>query len=83
MQALLAALLVVACSFYAAWSLAPATARRRFVEALGSRWPGAANKLASQLASASCGGCKGCAETAAAKPALPAGTAPIVFVRRH
>ncbi|MDQ6685245.1 MAG: hypothetical protein M3Z16_08960, partial [Pseudomonadota bacterium] len=58
-------------------------ARSGLVDALRRLWPAAAAKLAPRLASTSCGGCKGCTETAAAKPGLPAGTAPIVFVRRR
>jgi len=68
-QTLVAALLVLACSAYAAWSLMPAAWRARLR-------PG-------QPAASGCGGCSGCGPAAGPSTGTPpAKTQPIRFVRR-
>lgn len=55
LQQLVVALIVLACSGYAAWTLMPASLRQRLAARLGLK-----------AAAGGCGGCSGCAP---AKPA--------------
>ncbi len=78
LQALLAGLLVVACSSYAMWSLMPAALRRRVAAWRGRPLPAAGS---------ACGGCDGCGSAARAPVApgaagLPEGTSVIRIVRQ-
>ena len=83
MQALIVALLVVACSAYAAWTLMPAGARRALATSLLKLpLPAAVALRVRKAAAVTSGcGCDGC-DHAPAKPAKPA-AAPAQVVRFH
>jgi len=85
MQTVVVALIVLACSVYAVWSLLPAAARRGIARnALKLPLPARAASFMQRHASAASGcGCDGCdhAPSAGAKRAAAAGPRPITFHR--
>jgi hypothetical protein len=84
LQALVVAVLVAGCLFYAVWTLMPASARRRIATILLARpLPGfVADALRPYTSSASGCGCDGCNRSS--RPgAAPSGATPITFHRRR
>lgn len=94
LQSLVVALLVLACSVYAAWTLMPAAARRAIaLQLLKLPLPGVFEAPLQRAASKASGcGCDGCdrasvpprarRSAAQAPVALPGDVKPIVFQRR-
>ena len=81
MQTLIVALLVLACSVYAVWTLMPSAARRALATVL-LRWPlpaAIASRLRRAAAAAPGCGCDGCDHVPAKKPAA---TQVMTFHRR-
>ena len=84
-QYLVVAVVVLACTVSAGWTLMPGALRRRCAAALVALpWPGpAARWLARQATPAAARGCAGCAASASALAApLGSDPTPITFHRR-
>jgi cytochrome c553 len=83
LQSIVVALIVLACTAYAVWTLMPSAARRALATAmLRFTLPSAIAKplqRATQAASG-CGGCDGCGDAAPKK--APGSAQPLVFQRR-
>jgi cytochrome c553 len=83
LQSIVVALIVLACTAYAAWTLMPSAARRALAAAmLKFTLPSAVAKPLQRATQAApgCGGCDGCGDTAPKK--APGAPQPLVFQRR-